>query len=44
LVIRRSDGSRQKLPLVCRIDTPVDVDYYRHGGILPYVLRALMTD
>jgi aconitate hydratase len=44
LVIRRSDGSRQEVPLLCRIDTPVEVDYYRHGGILPYVLRALMTD
>ena len=31
------------LPLLCRIDTPVEVDYYRHGGILPYVLRALMA-
>ena len=43
LVIRRSDGSRQEVPLLCRIDTPVEVDYYRHGGILPYVLRALMA-
>ena len=43
LVIGRSDGSRQEVPLLCRIDTPVEVDYYRHGGILPYVLRALMA-
>ena len=43
LVIRRGDGSRRELPLLCRIDTPVEVDYYRHGGILPYVLRALMA-
>jgi aconitate hydratase len=42
-VNRRGDGSRQEVPLLCRIDTPVEVDYYRHGGILPYVLRALMT-
>ena len=43
LVITRGDGSRRALPLLCRIDTPVEVDYYRHGGILPYVLRALMA-
>jgi aconitate hydratase len=43
LVIRRSDGSRREVPLRCRIDTPVEVDYYRHGGILPYVLRTLMA-
>ena len=43
LVIRRGDGSRREVPLLCRIDTPVEVDYYRPGGILPYVLRALMT-
>ena len=27
----------------CRIDTPIEVDYYQHGGILPYVLRELMS-
>ncbi len=43
LVIRRSNGSRREVPLPCRIDTPVEFDYYRHGGILPYVLRALMA-
>jgi aconitate hydratase len=44
LVIRRSAGSRREVPLLCRIDTPVEFACYRHGGILPYVLRALMTD
>ncbi|WP_333844258.1 aconitase family protein, partial [Pelomicrobium sp.] len=43
LVIHRRDGSRQEVSLLCRIDTPIEVDYYRHGGILPYVLRQLMT-
>ena len=42
LVIRRRDGSTQEVRLVVRIDTPIEVDYYRHGGILPYVLRQLM--
>jgi len=28
--------------VILRIDTPVEVDYYRHGGILPYVLRQLL--
>jgi len=31
------------VPLLLRIDTPVEVDYYRHGGILPYVLRGLLA-
>jgi hypothetical protein len=43
LVIRRSNCSRREVPLPCRIDPPVEVAYYRHGGILPYVLRALMA-
>ncbi len=43
LVIRRGDGSRQEVALLSRIDTPIEVDYYLHGGILPYVLRELMA-
>mgnify|MGYP006211640903 CR=1 FL=1 len=43
LVIRRQDGSRQRVPLTLRIDTPIEVDYYLHGGILPYVLRQLLA-
>ncbi|AEJ01181.1 aconitate hydratase 1 [Nitrosomonas sp. Is79A3] len=43
LVIRRNDVSSQSVQLLCRIDTAIEVDYYRHGGILPYVLRELMT-
>ena len=42
LVITRPDGSREELTLTLRIDTPIEVDYYRHGGILPYVLRGLL--
>ena len=30
--------------VICRIDTPIEVDYYRHGGILPYVLRRSLPD
>jgi aconitate hydratase len=41
LTIKRKDGSSQTVPLLLRIDTPIEVDYYRHGGILPYVLREL---
>jgi aconitate hydratase len=44
LVIRSADGSRREVDLLCRIDTAVEVDYYMHGGILPYVLRHLMTN
>ncbi|HMK14975.1 MAG TPA: aconitate hydratase [Burkholderiales bacterium] len=43
LVIKRKDGSKQEVKVLLRIDTPIEVDYYRHGGILPYVLRELMT-
>jgi aconitate hydratase len=43
LTIRRRDGSAQKVPLLLRIDTPIEVDYYRHGGILPFVLRELLA-
>ena len=40
----RADGKSQRVPLVLRIDTPIEVDYYAHGGILPYVLRQLLAD
>ncbi|MFP4351547.1 MAG: aconitate hydratase [Puniceicoccaceae bacterium] len=41
LVIDRADGGAEEVPLLVRIDTGVEIDYYRHGGILPYVLRDL---
>jgi aconitate hydratase len=41
LVIKREDGTRQEAKVLLRIDTPIEIDYYRHGGILPYVLRQL---
>jgi aconitate hydratase len=43
LVIRRKDGSVTEVPVLCRIDTPIEVDYYKGGGILPFVLRELMA-
>jgi aconitate hydratase len=43
LVIRAPDGARREVDLLCRIDTATEVDYYMHGGILPYVLRQLMS-
>jgi aconitate hydratase len=42
LVVHRSDGSREEVSVTLRIDTPIEVDYYRHGGILPFVLRQLL--
>jgi len=42
LVMTRKDGSTREIPVLCRIDTPIEVDYYRHGGILPFVLRELL--
>jgi aconitate hydratase len=43
LVITRKDGSSQRVTLKLRIDTPIEVDYYKHGGILPFVLRQLLA-
>jgi len=42
LTIHRADGSTQTVPLTCRIDTLDEVEYFRHGGILQYVLRGLL--
>ena len=39
---RRADGSELSFVTRCRIDTPIEIEYYRHGGILPYVLRLLL--
>ena len=43
LKITRKDGGVEEVPVRCRIDTPIEIDYYQHGGILPYVLRHLMA-
>jgi aconitate hydratase len=43
LVIHREDGSTQEVTVLLRIDTPIEVDYYKHGGILPFVLRQLLA-
>jgi aconitate hydratase len=43
LVIHRANGSTETVPLIVRIDTPIEVDYYEHGGILPFVLRQLIA-
>jgi aconitate hydratase len=43
LVIHRADGSVKETSVLLRIDTPIEVDYYKHGGILPFVLRQLLA-
>ncbi|HEY0200500.1 MAG TPA: aconitate hydratase AcnA, partial [Burkholderiaceae bacterium] len=43
LAITSSDGTRREVKLTLRIDTPVEVEYYRDGGILPFVLRQLLA-
>jgi aconitate hydratase len=43
LVIHRSDGKKQEVSIKLRIDTPIEVEYYKHGGILPFVLRQLLA-
>jgi aconitate hydratase len=42
LVIHRASGSTENVPLIVRIDTPIEVDYYESGGILPFVLRQVV--
>lgn len=44
LVIHRSGGVTERVALTLRIDTPIEVDYYVHGGILPFVLRQLLAE
>ena len=43
LEITRKDSIPEKVSVKLRIDTPIEIDYYRHGGILPFVLRELMA-
>ncbi|TCS68602.1 aconitase [Sulfuritortus calidifontis] len=42
LVIHRADGASQEVPLKLRLDTPIEIDYYQAGGILPFVLNQLL--
>ena len=44
LTITRKDGTKLEQTVKLRIDTPIEVDYYRHGGILPFVLRQLIAE
>jgi aconitate hydratase len=43
LKITRKDGKIENVTVRCRIDTPIEIDYYQHGGILPFVLRQLVA-
>jgi aconitate hydratase len=43
LEIESTNGEKCALPVKLRIDTPIEIDYYRHGGILPFVLRQLLS-
>jgi aconitate hydratase len=43
LVIHRASGETEEVPVILRIDTPIEIDYYQHGGILPFVLRQLLA-
>jgi len=43
LRITRKNGQTVDVPLSSRIDTPIEVEYYKHGGILSYVLRQLIA-
>jgi aconitate hydratase len=43
LRVHRKEGRVDMVPVRCRIDTPIEIDYYQHGGILPYVLRQIIA-
>ena len=42
LVVRRAGGAREEVPVTIRIDTPIEVEYHRAGGIMPYVLGEIL--
>lgn len=42
LIAKKSDGSTEEIPLIVRLDTPAEIDYYLNGGILPYVLNQIL--
>jgi aconitate hydratase len=44
LVIHRRDGSSQNVSLILRVDTPIETEYLKHGGILPFVLREILAE
>ncbi|GLR52554.1 aconitate hydratase AcnA [Shinella yambaruensis] len=44
LVIHRADGARAEVPLILRLDTPVEVEYVRSGGVMPYILNELIAE
>jgi len=43
LVVRRKDGGTLKVSVVLRVETEIEVEYLKHGGIMPYVLRGLLA-
>ncbi|MDQ6632761.1 MAG: aconitate hydratase, partial [Verrucomicrobiota bacterium] len=43
LRVTRINNDVENIPVICRIDTPIEIDYYQHGGILPFVLRQLVA-
>jgi aconitate hydratase len=44
LKVWKQDGTAFEVPLRLRIDTPIEVEYFKNGGILPYVLRQLIAE
>ena len=42
LVVKPANGAAFNVPVIVRIDTPIEIDYYRAGGILPYVLAQIL--
>jgi len=43
LVVNRDNGRSERITVTLRLDTPVEIDYVRHGGIMAYVLSELTT-
>jgi aconitate hydratase len=43
LLVHRRDGKVDEIPVTVRVDTPIEAEYYRHGGIMPYVLRQILA-
>ncbi len=40
--VTHKNGAKETFSVICRVDTPMELNYYRHGGILQYVIRQLL--
>ena len=44
LIVHRANGTSEKVALTLRLDTPAEIEYVRHGGIMPFVLKTIVAE